>query len=415
MNKEAEKRLVASLDPNERTFFIERTGVVMRWILIFTCSVIQIVKPVIPSMSFYLILPVCILYNFLINVFIYRKRQYIILISQVTATLDILVSAILIYLSISQKNDIYLWYFVLLVSHAARFGFLGAIISPVIFSIFYFISLKVSGVEMSAHAMFIRLTFFIITGIVSGYLAREEHKRFNNILKQQREIFESQQKRKEMRDVLQRYVSYNVVEELLSAPESLGLGGTKRKVSILFSDIEGFTSLLSRMEAENVIMLLNEYFTEMTNIIFQFGGMVDKFVGDAIIGIFGAIKPEQDDSLRAVRCAMAMQKRLRELQEQWKTSGEISINSRIAVNTGEVIMGNIGSPKRMDYTAIGDPVNITSRMQAIAESGGVVISGNTYEEIKEMADADFMGNIQLRGRVKPIAVYVLKKLREAAK
>ena len=376
-------------------------------------AVIQLVKPVIDNKYYYFILPVCVLYNFLINVFIYKKREHIKLISQVTAGLDILVSAVLIYLS--AKTDIYLWYFVLLVSHAARFGFMGAIVSPIIFSVFYFTSLSVSGVDISAHSMFIRITFFIITGIVSGYLAREEHKRFDNILKQQREIFESLQKRKELREVLQRYVSYNVVEELLSDPEALGLGGTRRKVSILFSDIEGFTSLLSRMDAENVIMLLNEYFTEMTNIIFYYGGMVDKFVGDAIIGIFGAIKPGPDDSLRAVRCAMSMQEKLGELQQKWKTTEEISINSRIAVNTGEVIMGNIGSPKRMDYTAIGDPVNITSRMQSIAERGNVVVSGNTYEEIKEHVDAEFLGDIKLRGRAEPIKVYRLKALRAAAR
>ena len=403
IDKEENNTFESQVNATERTFFIERTGVVMRWILLFTCSIIQLVKPVIPNNYFYIILPISILYNFLLNLLIYNKRVHIIIISYFSATIDIIVSVLLIFLS--AKTDIYLWYFVLLVSHAARFGFIGSIVSPVIFSAIYIIGLRVQGLDLPAHTLFIRSTFFIITGIVSGYLAREEHKRFNNILKQQHDILISHQKRKELREVFQRYVSYNVVEELLSAPDSMMLVGVRKKVSILFSDIEGFTRLLSQREPEAVIKLLNEYFTEMTNIIFHYEGMVDKFVGDAIIGIFGAIKTSPGDSYNAVRCAFEMQNRLKQLRAIWEKDSEASINSRIAVNTGEVIMGNVGSPKRMDYTAIGDPVNTASRMQSIAENNSVVISKSTYEECRQCFETIHMGKIQLKGKPHPIDIY----------
>lgn len=409
-DKPTEEIHLNNIDPTERTVFIERTGVVMRWILLATGSLIQIVQPVIPNYIFYIILPVCIFYNFSINLLIFKKRKYIVLISRFTAVLDIIVSAIIIFLS--AETDIYLWYFVLLVSHSARFGFAGSIISPVIFSIVYILGLKFRGLDFTTHTLFIRSTFFIVTGIVSGYLAREEHKRFDSTLKQQRDIFQAQLKRKELRNILQRYVSYNVVEELLNDPETLVLGGTRKKVSILFSDIEGFTTLLSRVDPETVIERLNEYLTEMTNIIFYYGGMVDKFVGDAIIGIFGAIKPEPGDSLNAVKCALAMQERLNELHQKWGSDSITSIHSRIAVNTGEVIMGNVGSPKRMDYTAIGDPVNTASRLQSIAENGAVVISKSTHDELKRLIEVEDLGRIQLKGKPAPIEVYKILKLKE---
>jgi adenylate cyclase len=210
--------------------------------------------------------------------------------------------------------------------------------------------------------------------------------------------------------MLSRYLSYNLVEELLKSPHRIRLGGARQKVSVLFSDISGFTRLLSVVEPERVIQVLNEYLTEMTNIIFENGGMVDKYVGDAIIGIFGAPYTAPDDSLRAVRTALNMQERLRQLQSKWKQNfGEV-ITARIAVNTGEVILGNIGSPKRMDYTAIGDPVNIASRLQAIADVGSVVISKATYDENRFAIEALDLGKVELKGKEEPIDVFEVHRI-----
>jgi adenylate cyclase len=135
-------------------------------------------------------------------------------------------------------------------------------------------------------------------------------------------------------------------------------------------------------------------------------------VGDALLGIFGAPYTSPDDSLRAVRTALAMQERLKELQAGWKeTLGEI-ITARIAVNTGDVILGNIGSPRRMDYTAIGDPVNIAARLQAIAELGAVVISKSTFEEDRSRIRIKNLGKVELKGKDEPIDVYQVLAVEE---
>jgi class 3 adenylate cyclase len=391
------------LDPTERATFIERTGVILRWILIVTCSVVQFLSPVVPFTVYWIALPVAVLYNAGLQVLIKRRNEHVLTISVVSGVGDILVSAVLIFFA--ERTDIYLWYFVLLVSHAARYGFAGAIASPVVFSALYAAGLYARGLQFAPEVMLVRSLFFVITGVVSGYLAREEHRRFDRILRQQRELFETQQKRKELRDTLQRYVSFNVVEQLISHPDELKLGGSRRKVSVLFSDIQGFTSLLAAKEPEQIIQQLNEYLTEMTDLIFSFGGMVDKFVGDAIIGIFGALGEQPDDTRRAVRCAIAMQKKLCGLQAKWRAEGAPVFNSRIAVNTGEVIMGNVGSPQRMDFTAIGEPVNVASRLQAVANVGAVVICTACYEEMKDFLDVRNQGTITLRGMTEPVNVY----------
>jgi class 3 adenylate cyclase len=391
------------LDPTERASFIERTGVILRWILIVTCSMVQFLSPVVPFTVYWIALPVAVLYNAALQLLIRYRRGRILAISVVSGLGDIIVSAALIFFA--GRADIYLWYFVLLVSHAARFGFLGAILSPIVFSAVYVSGLYARGLQFPLEVMLIRSLFFVITGVVSGYLAREEHRRFNSILRQQQELFETQQKRKELRDTLQRYVSFNIVEQLISNPDELKLGGSRRKVSVLFSDIQGFTSLLAVKEPEEIIQQLNEYLTEMTNLIFSFGGMVDKFVGDAIIGIFGALGEQPDDTRSAVRCAIAMQKKLCELQAKWRAENAPVFNSRIAVNTGEVIMGNVGSPQRMDFTAIGEPVNTASRLQAVANAGSVVICTACYEELKDLLDVRNQGAITLRGMPEPVTVY----------
>jgi class 3 adenylate cyclase len=405
--------LEGAIEPTERIVFIERTGVIIRWMLILAGTIIQIWEPVIPNKCFYVALPVAIIYNLAVRILLEKIPSHIHFISYFTAIMDNIVSMVLIYLATT--TDIYLWYFVLLISHAARFGFTGAIVSPVLFSILYVGGLLLRGFEVPVSTIIIRVSFFIITGVVSGYLAREEHRRFDRILKQQRDIFVTKQKRKEMRDMLQRYLSYNIVDELLNDPSKIQLGGTRKKVSVLFSDISGFTRMLSVTEPERVIKVLNEYLTEMTEIIFRYEGMVDKFVGDAVIGIFGALKTSPDDTYRAVKAAMSMQERLLELQKKWKENINEIIEARIAVNTGEVILGNIGSPQRMDYTAIGDTVNTASRLQAIAEIGKVIISRSTYRELEQKVHVKQLGKVTLKGKTQPIEVYEVLRLEEEGK
>ena len=399
-----------SIDPTERACFIEHTGVHIRWMLTAAFLIIQLSNPIVPVRIFYISMPIVILYQ--ISVWILLKyRCNIAAVGYFTATVDILVSLALIYFAAS--SDIYLWYFVLLVSHSARFGLMGAIVSPVLFSAAYWGIMLLRNVPASYHQLLTRSLFFIIAGAVSGYLARKERHEFTRVLKQQQDILVTRQKRKEMRDMLARYLSYNLVEELLSSPEKIRLGGSRQHVTVLFSDLSGFTRLLSRVDPERVILVLNEYLTEMTNIIFENNGMVDKYVGDAIIGIFGAPYPASDDAMRAVKTALSMQERLDALQDNWKkTLGEI-ITARIAVITGDVILGNIGSPRRMDYTAIGDPVNIASRLQAIADIGRVLISKSTLDDCGDQLHIKNMGKVELKGKDMPIEVYEVQSIEES--
>ena len=399
-----------SIDPTERLYFIERTGVVIRWLLILAGSAIQLIKPIVPAACYYIALPVAVVYNLGILFLISKRKVPIPLVSYFTGVMDILVSLALIFFA--EAGDIYLWYFVLLVSHAARYGFFGSILSPVLFAMVYAAGMRLRGFPLPLYTLATRATFFIITGLVCGYLAREEHRRFDKILQQQKDLFFTRQKRREMRTMLQKYLSYNLVEDLLRDPSKIKLGGSKQKVTVLFSDISGFTRLLSAVDPEKVVAVLNEYLTEMTGLIFEHGGMVDKFVGDAVIGIFGAPSVAEDDAVRAVRAGVRMQERLRSLQLRWKQSiGEV-IEARVAVNTGEVILGNIGSPRRMDYTAIGDTVNVASRLQTIAELGTVVMSGSTYGEVKRCVRVRRLGKVNLKGISRPITVYEVRSLCE---
>lgn len=391
-------------DPHDRTLFIERTGVVLRWVLIVVCSFIQLaVTRLIPTPVFLVALPVAVLYNAGVQFAVARRPDQAARLSVITAVGDIVVSVVLIYFG--GALDLYLWYFVLLVSHAARFGFIGSVASPVVFSLLYLLGLRVQGIDLPFVSVALRVTFFITTGLVSGYLAREEKRRFERILRQQQENLRALQQREEMRSVLKRYVSYNVVEDLLEHPDRLCVGGARKSITVLFSDIQGFTSLLSYADPEEFIRVLNEYLTAMTDIIFEHNGMVDKFVGDAIIGIFGFIECRDHDPIDAVRCGLAMQKRLAELQAEWRKTLPYVLNSRVGINSGEAILGNIGSPMRMDYTAIGDAVNTASRLQSVAEVNTVVVSRSTRDFLGSSFELSSLGEIQLKGKPEPIEVY----------
>ena len=398
------------LEPNKRAFFIERTGVVLRWWLIICCSIIQFTSPIIPFTIFYIALPLAVIYNLSLHIAVKTRTMYILKITIISTVLDILFSLILIYAGAGK--DIYLWYIILLISHAARFGMRGVIISGVLFSALYSFSIIIREITIAPQDLILRSLFMTLTAIVSGYLAREEHMEFDSILIRQKDILNEQSRRKELRSMLQRYLSYNIVDELIQHPEILHPGGSLKKVSVIFSDIKGFTTLLSQKEPEEVITRLNTYLEEMSNVIFEYGGMVDKFVGDAVIGIFGAIKESELDTKNAVHCALAMQKRLKKLQINWDKEDGISFHTRMAVDTGSVIIGNIGSPKRMDFTAIGDTVNTASRLQSIADIDTVVISENTYKEIEKISSVDDLGFIKLKGKTEPVHVYQILELND---
>lgn len=208
------------------------------------------------------------------------------------------------------------------------------------------------------------------------------------------------------------YVSPQTVQALLRDPENLPtLKSERRIVTVLFSDIAGFTSISERLPTEEVVQLLNEYLTAMTRIIFQNNGTLDKYIGDEVMAVFGNIGPNNppDDAYRAVKSALEMQEELGHLQEKWLSEGILPLQIRIGINSGEALVGNIGSPQQMDFTVIGDMVNTAKRLEGLnkAYNTNILISQATYNFVKDHVETRFLGPAPIKGRHEPVPVYGL--------
>jgi adenylate cyclase len=201
------------------------------------------------------------------------------------------------------------------------------------------------------------------------------------------------------------------MEEILSAPEKLQLGGTKKKLTILFADVRGFTPISERLQPEEVVSLLNECLTEMADAIFKHEGTLDKFIGDAVLAFFGAPVEHTDDPQRAVRTAWEMQQRIDVVNKRREGGTHGLLKIGIGINTGDVVVGNVGSHRRMDYTVIGDNVNLGQRLEDTAGGGQILISESTYELVKDIVDAVKLEPIKVKGRVQPVQVYEIHGVR----
>jgi adenylate cyclase len=216
-----------------------------------------------------------------------------------------------------------------------------------------------------------------------------------------------------IKNAFQHYVTASVVNEILKDPDKLKLHGEERDLTIFFSDIEGFTTLSEGMSPFDVVSLLNEYLTHMTEIIFQYGGLLDKYEGDAIMSVFGAPVDQRDHAVRACMCALEHQRALAVLREKWRKDGKPEICVRIGINTGTVVVGNMGSRMRFDYTVIGDNVNLASRLETANKifRTSILVSGATAEVVQDEILVRFMGMLRATGRRQVVPVYeVLARL-----
>ncbi len=222
------------------------------------------------------------------------------------------------------------------------------------------------------------------------------------------------QQKNYIKKAFMQYLSPEVVQELISNPEFLKLGGERREITAFFSYVAGFTSISEKLEPEEVVNLLNEYLTAMTNIILKYGGTVDKYEGDAIVAFFGAPIPHSDHAIRCCNAALDMQKNLIELREKWKKEGLPDINTRIGINTGLAVIGNMGSEQKMNYTMMGDTVNTASRLEGANKAYGThtMISEFTFKELNEDFVVRKLDLIKVVGKAKPIEVYELIGKRE---
>jgi len=224
-----------------------------------------------------------------------------------------------------------------------------------------------------------------------------------------------QLEKQQARSMLSRYLPPWTVKEMLKNPAAARLGGRRADLTVLFSDIRGFTTLSEQLTPEQVVGLLNEYLTLMTEIIFRHGGTVDKFEGDAILAFFGAPQAHDDDPDRAVQAALEMRDRLGELEDRWRELAGTSLSIGIALHTGQAVVGNIGSLRKMDYTVIGDAVNLASRLQDLTKEYGVsvLISGATQARVKHMCRVRALGPVEVRGRRQPVDLYEVVDLEAA--
>jgi class 3 adenylate cyclase len=229
------------------------------------------------------------------------------------------------------------------------------------------------------------------------------------------EMTRSLKEKKLIKEAFRRYVSHQVAEQIFQNPDRylLSLRGERRRVAILFADIRDFTPLAELMEPEDVVKILNRYLSYMTESVFKYQGTLDKFIGDCVMAVYGAPLYLKNPTEMAVRTALEIQTNISTLNQQRLEQGERTVEIGIGINTGEAVVGNIGSEDRLDYTVIGDNVNLASRLQVAANSMGVkiLISQNAYEDIASMVKAREIPPLQVKGKREPIQAFIIESLR----
>jgi adenylate cyclase len=220
-----------------------------------------------------------------------------------------------------------------------------------------------------------------------------------------------------IRRAFQHYVSERVVTRILADPSMLRFGGERRELTVLFSDVRAFTAYAERHDAERVVENLREYLTRMVDAVFRNEGTLDKFVGDAVMAVFGAPVPQPDHAVRACRTGLAMMAELRALEKKWRQEGREPFRMGVGINTGEAIVGNLGSDQRFAYTAIGDPVNLAARLEGLnkefIDGSGIIISEFTYELARDHIHVNPLGEVRVRGKNKPVTIYELTGMKNA--
>jgi class 3 adenylate cyclase/CHASE2 domain-containing sensor protein len=282
----------------------------------------------------------------------------------------------------------------LTVAMTSRFGLVGDLlfVGPTLIVIwasgylcFVSYNLWIPAASLSLTVVF----SYVATTVYSGLTERRERRRITSIFGQ--------------------YVDERVVKQLIENPEMSKIGGENREVTILFSDLKGFTKLSERLGAEKIVKLMNVYLTEMTDIIRRNEGTIDKFIGDSIMAFWGAPLPNPDAPYLACLSALQMQTRLEEMTSRWSEFGDIEVKQRIGLNTGVCIIGNVGSERKTNYTAIGDAVNLASRLEGVNKLYGtsILISEFTYAKVAERFVLREIEPVIVQGKTEAVNVYEL--------
>jgi adenylate cyclase len=214
------------------------------------------------------------------------------------------------------------------------------------------------------------------------------------------------------REALYRVLPRHVADRIMDSPTSLVSGGVKRRITVLFADMHGFTAISERLTPEQVVDLLNAFLPMLASITFRYEGTVDKFLGDGMMAFFGAPESHEDDAWRAVRAAWEMREATAELAKGKSGMGLRFLTVGIGINTGDAIVGYIGSERvRIEFTAVGDTVNVAKRLQEMAIGDQILMSDTTYELVHDKVIARELGAVTVSGRRKPVFVFQLEGLR----
>jgi class 3 adenylate cyclase len=222
---------------------------------------------------------------------------------------------------------------------------------------------------------------------------------------------EGLREREFIRDTFKRYVTTQIAEKLLAQKDRIRLTGEKRNITVLFCDIKGFTPMAERTEPVQLVSTLNDYFSVMVDIIFKHEGVLDKFIGDAIMAFWNAPLDQDDAARRAVTAALEMQAALVSFNDRRRAAGKPPIHAGIGINTGDAVAGTIGSEKKMEYTVIGDTVNVAQRLESVSRPGQVLVSDSTYAVMGGRFVAHRLPPQALKGLVRPIGMYEVVGIR----
>lgn len=273
----------------------------------------------------------------------------------------------------------------------------GSLLALFALMLYLFVSLMVFDQGLVLDLFYVLLIFIFSYGLVVAW-----------------RYFGERKEKQRIKNAFSHYVSPDIINELMAHPEKLKLGGEKREVSILFSDIRGFTSISEKLSPEQLVALLNDYLTAMTNLILEKRGVLDKYIGDAIMAFWGAPLSERRHGRYALETALAMIKSLKENKKKWQKDFGVELNIGIGINRGEVIAGNMGSSQRFDYTVMGDAVNLASRLEGLTKQYGVkiIVSEFTRKAAGDWFNFRYLDKVAVKGKEKGVEIYELLGERE---
>jgi len=344
-------------------------------------------------------------------------------VTTVLVILDTLLVPTTLFVTGATETDLFVVYFGIIMIAGASGNLKRALVLAAVTWAAYVAFMLLNEQESAPpEAILLRLPFFLVMTLFYGAVGEfAQHERAD------REKIEQQAK--EIRRIFSSYVSPQIVEELIKDPSKAKLGGQRRELTMLFADLAGFTSFSEKRPAEEVVALLNEYLTAMTEVVFHWNGTLDKFVGDQIVVFWGAPSDQPNHVELAIKCALHMRDRLAVLQAKWRETDRPVLDNGIGINTGVVVVGNFGAEgKKMDYTMIGDHVNLAARVEGLTRrfKCPIVITEGTAARLKPLINLEDRGDnqgrvghvylhklgpVRVRGKDQPVVVYGLTPLK----